>query len=54
MSKNLGIWETNKYKKLSKKPKCKPLIDTCPLCKKRKVKYHHFLCDICHVKQYGR
>jgi len=32
----------------------KPVVKICVRCKKKIVKYHHFLCSSCHEKRYGR
>ena len=31
-----------------------PVVKTCDWCKKRPVKYHHFLCQSCWDKKYGK
>lgn len=39
-------------KKIKKGKKPNKIVDKCIRCKKRKVpKYHHFLCDVCWLKQ---
>lgn len=47
-----GIWVSNKFP-YKAKPKVKPAVKKCISCKKRPVRFHHVLCNICWEKKHG-